>query len=54
MVPGRDFPLLLDLWRTGWLPLDRLVTGRITLDEVNLAFDDLAGGSGIRSVIVNV
>jgi S-(hydroxymethyl)glutathione dehydrogenase / alcohol dehydrogenase len=48
-----DFPLLLDLWRTGRLPLDRLITGRITLDEVNMAFDDLARWSGIRSVIVN-
>jgi S-(hydroxymethyl)glutathione dehydrogenase / alcohol dehydrogenase len=43
----------LNLWRTGRLPLERLITGRVTLDEVNGAFDDLRSGSGIRSVIVN-
>ena len=45
--------MLLDLWRTGRLPLDRLITRRIGLDEVNEAFDDLKSGKGIRSVIVN-
>jgi S-(hydroxymethyl)glutathione dehydrogenase/alcohol dehydrogenase len=53
VVPGRDFPLLLNLWRTGRLPLEQLITARITLDEVNTAFDDLVRGNGIRSVIVN-
>lgn len=53
VVPGRDFPLLLKLWRAGRLPLEQLITGRIALDEVNRAFDDLANGRGIRSVIVN-
>jgi len=53
VVPGRDFPLLLNLWRTGRLPLEQLITGRITLDDVNGAFEDLVRGAGIRSVIVN-
>jgi S-(hydroxymethyl)glutathione dehydrogenase/alcohol dehydrogenase len=53
VVPGRDFPMLLNLWRTGRLPLDQLITGRIALDDVNTAFDDLLHGNGIRSVIVN-
>ena len=53
VVPGRDFPMLLNLWRNGRLPLEALITGRITLDEVNGAFDDLRRGTGIRSVIVN-
>ena len=53
VVPGRDFPLLLNLWRTGRLPLEKLITGRIRLEDVNNAFDDLAHGIGIRSVIVN-
>jgi Zn-dependent alcohol dehydrogenase len=30
-----------------------LITGRITLDEVNAAFEELTRGIGIRSVIVN-
>jgi S-(hydroxymethyl)glutathione dehydrogenase/alcohol dehydrogenase len=53
VVPGRDFPMLLELWRSGRLPLDRLVTRRIGLDDVNDAFADLAQGRGIRTVIVN-
>jgi S-(hydroxymethyl)glutathione dehydrogenase/alcohol dehydrogenase len=53
VVPGRDFPMLLDLWRSGRLPLERLITRRIGLDEVNDAFDDLTHGRGIRTVIVN-
>jgi S-(hydroxymethyl)glutathione dehydrogenase / alcohol dehydrogenase len=53
VVPWRDFPMLLDLWRGGRLPLDKLVTRRVALDEVNGAFDDLTAGRGIRTVIVN-
>ncbi len=53
VVPARDFPMLLDLWRAGRLPLDRLITRRIDLADVNDAFADLEQGNGIRSVIVN-
>ncbi|QLL05373.1 Zn-dependent alcohol dehydrogenase [Mycobacterium vicinigordonae] len=53
VVPTRDFPLLLDLWRAGRLPLERLISRRVPLDNVNEAFDDLAAGRGIRTVIVN-
>ena len=53
VVPGRDFPMLLDLWRSGRLPLERLITRRIGLEDVNDAFDDLTHGRGIRTVIVN-
>ena len=53
VVPARDFPMLLDLWRSGRMPLDRLVTRRVTLDQVNEAFDDLGAGRGVRTVIVN-
>jgi S-(hydroxymethyl)glutathione dehydrogenase/alcohol dehydrogenase len=53
VVPARDFPLLLNLWRAGRLPLERLITRRVRLDEVNEAFDDLTNGVGIRTVIVN-
>jgi S-(hydroxymethyl)glutathione dehydrogenase / alcohol dehydrogenase len=53
VVPARDFPLLLSLWRAGRLPLERLVSRRVVLDEVNEAFADLSGGCGIRTVIVN-
>jgi S-(hydroxymethyl)glutathione dehydrogenase/alcohol dehydrogenase len=53
VVPARDFPLLLDLWRAGRMPLERLITKRVRLDDVNEAFDDLTNGVGIRTVIIN-
>jgi S-(hydroxymethyl)glutathione dehydrogenase/alcohol dehydrogenase len=52
-VPSRDFPLLLALWRDGQLPLDRLVTKRIGLGDINQAFTEMTAGEGVRSVIIN-
>jgi S-(hydroxymethyl)glutathione dehydrogenase / alcohol dehydrogenase len=51
--PATDFPLLLTHWREGRMALDQLVTRRISLPEVNSAFDDMRRGEGIRTVIVN-
>jgi S-(hydroxymethyl)glutathione dehydrogenase / alcohol dehydrogenase len=47
----RDFPRLLDLYKSGRLELDELVTRRISLEEVNDAFRAMEAGEGIRSVI---
>ncbi|MBV9870171.1 MAG: hypothetical protein JO214_06085, partial [Frankiaceae bacterium] len=52
-VPARDFPLLLDLWRQGRMPLERLVTNRINLEDIDSAFADMKTGHGVRSVICN-
>ena len=35
------------------MPLERLITRRIALADVNDAFSDLQQGNGIRSVIIN-
>ena len=50
-VPERDIPRFVDLWRQGRLPLERLISGRIGLDDVNEAMDLLASGSALRQVI---
>jgi alcohol dehydrogenase (nicotinoprotein) len=42
----------LDLHRSGRLPLDRFVSRTYPLDDINLAFSDLAEGRNIRGVIV--
>ncbi len=47
----RDFPLFLDLYMAGKLPLDRLVTQHYRLDEINEAFAAMLGGGGARGVI---
>src|SRR3954464_570825 len=51
--PETDFPKFLGLWADGKLPIDKLVTERITLDQVNDAFVGMEAGEGARSVIVN-
>ena len=49
--PERDFPALLELYRRGRLPLDRLVTRRWGLDDVGTAFEAMHGGTQLRVVL---
>ena len=50
-VPSRDIPRFLGLYNRGKLPVEKLLTHRIRLDDINEAFDRLADGSAIRQVI---
>jgi alcohol dehydrogenase len=50
-VPNRDVPRLISLYRAGKLPVDALFSGTISIDEVNAAFDELAGGAPVRQVM---
>lgn len=50
-VPKRDVPAFEELWRAGRLPLERLVSRQITLEEINEGMDALASGSVIRQVV---
>lgn len=50
--PPRDFPRLIELHRSGRLPLDRLITERIGLDGIGDAFAAMEAGRGARSVVV--
>jgi alcohol dehydrogenase len=51
-VPVRDLPRYVALYQQGRLPVDKLVSGRIKLDEINAAFDLLSEGKAVRQVIV--
>ncbi len=51
-VPRRDVPRYLALAQEGRLPIERLISGRIGLDEINAGFDRLADGSALRQLIV--
>ena len=51
-VPGRDVPRLVELWREGRLPVERLRAGRLPLAAVNDAMDALADGGVVRQILV--
>jgi S-(hydroxymethyl)mycothiol dehydrogenase len=51
-LPERDFPTLVALYQLGRLPLDRFVTERIALKDVESAFDAMHSGRVLRSVVV--
>jgi alcohol dehydrogenase len=50
-VPERDIPRYIEWYRAGRLPVDRLLSERIRLEDINGAFDRLAAGASIRQVI---
>ncbi len=50
-VPARDIPRYIALYRAGRLPVDRLMSGRLKLDEINEGFDRLHEGKAVRQVI---
>ncbi|MHC3000414.1 alcohol dehydrogenase catalytic domain-containing protein [Microbacterium sp. HJ5] len=50
-VPRRDIPRYVGLWRDGRLPLERLVSSRIRLDDLDEAMDRLAAGGELRQLI---
>jgi S-(hydroxymethyl)glutathione dehydrogenase/alcohol dehydrogenase len=50
--PDRDIPQLLELMRARRLDVDALVSARITLEQLPEAFDELASGRGVRSLVV--
>jgi S-(hydroxymethyl)mycothiol dehydrogenase len=51
-LPSRDFPMLIELYLQGRLPLNRFVTETVALDEVNEAFARMQRGEVLRSVVV--
>ncbi|CAM3557967.1 S-(hydroxymethyl)mycothiol dehydrogenase [Stackebrandtia soli] len=51
-LPDRDFPMLVDLYKQGRLPLEKFVSERIALDGVEEAFAKMGRGEVLRSVVV--
>ena len=50
-VPVRDVPRFIGLYRAGRLPIDKLLSGTIPLEEINAGFDALARGATQRLVV---
>ena len=50
-VPRRDLPNFVALFQAGRLPVDRLLTHRLRLGDINEGFDRLREGIGVRQVV---
>lgn len=50
--PDQDVPRFAEILRAGRVPLDRLLTHRYRLDQINQALDDLEAGRVLRPLIV--
>jgi Zn-dependent alcohol dehydrogenase len=51
-VPVEDVPRMIGLYQDGRLPVDKLLSNTLSLDEINEGFDRLASGEAIRQAIV--
>ncbi|MET8335773.1 zinc-binding dehydrogenase [Streptosporangium canum] len=51
-VPRRDVPRFVSMYHSGILPVDALLSHRLSLEEVNEGFDRLHTGEAVRQVIV--
>jgi alcohol dehydrogenase len=46
-----DIPRFVALHRAGLLPVDRLLTHRLALEDVNEGFERLAAGDAVRQAV---
>lgn len=50
-VPRRDVPRYLRMYQAGILPVDKLHTHTLRLEEINTGCDRLAEGQAVRQII---
>ena len=50
-VPARDLPRYVALYKQGKLPVDKLLTHRLALDDINAGFERLREGRAVRQVV---
>ena len=51
-VASRDIPRFIQMYQRGLLPVDALLSERLSLDEINPALDRLARGESVRQIIM--
>ncbi|MBA2703591.1 MAG: hypothetical protein H0U60_07045 [Blastocatellia bacterium] len=47
----RDIPRFIDMYQAGILPVDKLHTHTLQLEEINAGFDQLAQAQAVRQII---
>lgn len=50
-VPRRDIPRFIGMYRAGILPVDKLHTHTLKLDDINEGFDRLARAEAVRQIV---
>jgi alcohol dehydrogenase len=50
-VPSRDLPRFIDLYMLGRMPVNKLMSGKMPLAQINEGFDLLHDGKAVRQVI---
>ncbi len=50
-VPRRDIPRFIAMYQAGLLPVEKLHTHSLPLDDINMAFDRLAKAEAVRQLI---
>lgn len=51
-VPSIDIPNFLELYKNGNLPVEKLISHRLKLEDINGGFERLASGEAIRQIII--
>jgi S-(hydroxymethyl)glutathione dehydrogenase/alcohol dehydrogenase len=51
--PFHDIPRMVELYRSGDLKLDELITTTYTLDDINQGYQDMLDGKNIRGLILH-
>ena len=51
-IVRHDVPKLISLYKQGKLPIDKLRSGNIALEDLNDGFDKLAAGDAVRQMLV--
>jgi alcohol dehydrogenase len=50
-IPRRDIPRYIGMYQAGILPVDKLHTHTLRLEEINAGFDRLAEGQAVRQIV---
>ena len=50
-IPNRDVKKYIELYKSGLLNVNKLLSSKIKLEEINEAFDKLDAGKTIRQII---
>lgn len=51
-IPSRDIPRYVGLWRSGRLPVEKLLSSVSPMSQINTLMDKLAEGAAIRQVVI--